>query len=401
MFPRNNRLVDFSPESYIHSSYVVSRTSESALSTLEFISCRSIVLRDMSAGWAGSGSVPRVYQDQRDTSDLSFVVHKHPQKSEIPSMQATTLSLPNRDSVSNALKILKGYRSKSVFGFRNKLLRDAMVNVLREPCHSTRELLEMAFGRLSAFALKAGLKNVKSVSGLVSLLSRMDFSVRINSKILNSKISTKNAFGFIWYLFRYFNHNTKVEDAFNKNQVRLSSDPVEPSLLIISHSNRDSLPTVQCGKRDLLKAFPRENPLVVNDSTIKPKLWFNRPISLVGFSNLRNCSNSQLSRQTVFLSDGVVNILMEFKLISGMSLKDGICYLITSFVKSLHCFAEHLVLLWRGIKLNHQSMKHLLNIIVNRSIGMFVVHGESNRWGTLLHGLMTGISPTPTPHEAL
>jgi hypothetical protein len=44
-------------------------------------------------------------------------------------MQAATLRHSNRNSVSNALKIFKGDRSQSVFGFRNKLFGNAMVNV--------------------------------------------------------------------------------------------------------------------------------------------------------------------------------------------------------------------------------------------------------------------------------
>ena len=57
-------------------------------------------------------------------------------------MQATTLSPSNRGSVSNALEIFQGDRSQSVFGFRNKLLGNAMVNIFRESGHPTRKLLQ-------------------------------------------------------------------------------------------------------------------------------------------------------------------------------------------------------------------------------------------------------------------
>lgn len=116
---RDNRLVDSSPKSNVHCCDVVRRPSIATLNTSELISSWPVGLRDITTRRTGPGSVSRINKDHGNTSYLSFVVHKHPKQSEIPSMQATTLSLSNHNSVSNALKIFKCNRPQSVFGLRN------------------------------------------------------------------------------------------------------------------------------------------------------------------------------------------------------------------------------------------------------------------------------------------
>jgi len=78
-------------------------------------------------------------------------------------MQAATLSLSNRNSVSNALKIFKCNRSQSVFGFRNMLLGNAMVNILGESSRPAGKLLQVALGRFGSFGLKPGFQRIKSL----------------------------------------------------------------------------------------------------------------------------------------------------------------------------------------------------------------------------------------------
>ena len=142
MFPRYSRQVDGCPKSDIHRCNVVSGTSIATRLTSEIVSGRPIGLSDMSTRRTSPGSVPRIYKDHRNSCNLGFVVHKHPEQLKIPSMQDTTLSLPNRDSLPDALEIFQSNGPKSVFGFRNKLLGNAMVNVFGESSHPARQLLQ-------------------------------------------------------------------------------------------------------------------------------------------------------------------------------------------------------------------------------------------------------------------
>ena len=91
------------------------------------------------------------------------------------------------------------------------------------------------------------------LSGIGGLLTGMDFSIAIYRQVLDTKIIAMNPLSIIRRLFGGFDHNAQVKDPFNKDQVCLSSDPIHSSSLI------------------------------VDQSTIEPKLWFNGLISLVGF----------------------------------------------------------------------------------------------------------------------
>ena len=98
--------------------------------------------------------------------------------------------------------------------------------------------------------------------------------------------------------------------------------------------------------------------MVIDNRAIKSKLWFDRLVSLVGFADLGNGSNRKLGGKTKLVSDRVVNRLMDLNLVSGVHSKNSFSYVVASLVKPLHCFTEHLMLLWRGIKLNQQGLKH-------------------------------------------
>jgi hypothetical protein len=393
MFPRYNRPVDFGPKSDIHRCNVVSSTSIAARLTSEIISCRPVSLRGISTRRACSGCISRIYKGQRDVSNLSFVVRKHPEQSEIPSMQVTTLSLYNRNSVSNALKIFKRNRSQSVFGLRNKLLGDAMISIFGESGHPARELYKMAFSRFGAFALKSGFQRIEFVSGLANLLTRMHFSIAIYGQILNAKINTKNANRIIRRCFVYFNQNTKVEDSFDQNKVCLSSNAVEPGFLVFPKSDGDSLPTLERSQRDFLKPFPRKNPLVIDNSTIKPKLWFDRFVSLVCFADLGNGPDRQLGGKTEMFSDGIVDRLMDFNLVGTMQSKNCLCYVIARLAKPLHCLTKHLMLLWGGVEFYHQGLKHSAEDNLQRINSFWYVITAS----ALLSRLKSRVSATPVP----
>ncbi len=396
MFPRYNRLVDFSPKSDVHRGNVICRPSEATGLTSELISSWPVGFRNMPARGTCPGSVPGVNKDQRNTRNLSFVFNKRPKQPEIPSMQATTLSLHNRDSGSDALKIFKGNGSQSVFGFRNYMLGNAMVDISREPGSPARQLLKMSFGRFSAFALESGFQRIKSLSGLVDLLTGMHFSIRINSKVLDTEVNSKGSFRVVRSLFVNLYNYAKVEDSVNQNQISLSSDSVEPCFLVFSKPNRDSLPSLQRDQRDLLKSFPRKDTLIIDDRTIKMELWLNGLVSLVGFAAHGNGPNSKLRGKTEMFSNRIVNRLMDFNLVGTMHSKYSLCYAITSLVKPLHSFTEHLMLLRGGIEFYHQGLKHCIEDYI-QWIYSFRYQGR----GTLLPGLKAEVSTTPAPRRTL
>jgi hypothetical protein len=141
MFPRNNRLVDYSPKCDVHSSNVISMSRKITRLAKKLVSGRPISFGYMAARWAGSGSVSRIYNVHQDPCDRCLVFYEHAKQSKIPSMH----DLVNRNSGSDARQIFEGNRSLSVFGLCNKSFGNAMVNVFGKLSHPTRKLLEMFF----------------------------------------------------------------------------------------------------------------------------------------------------------------------------------------------------------------------------------------------------------------
>jgi hypothetical protein len=100
-----------------------------------------------------------------------------------------------------------------------------------------------------------------------------------------------------------------------------------------------------------------------------------------------------LGGKAEMFSNRIVNRLVDLNLVGTMQSKNSLCYVVASLVKPLHGFKEHLMLLRGGIELNHQGLKHYIEDSVQRIY--------SYGWGTLLSGLKTEVSATPTPRSGL
>lgn len=235
-----------------------------------------------------------------------------------------------------------------------------MISVSGESCHPTRQLLKMSFSALGSNTLELGLEIIRFGSDVLNFLAGMYLSIAIYSQILDTKINTKNSNRIIRRSFRNIDHNANVENSFDKDQVSLASDPVHPGFLIFSETNRDKLSALKRDQRDHLKSFPRENALIVNDGSIESELWLDRFVSLIRFADLGNGSDSKLCGESKMFSNWIVNRLMDLNLVGTMQSKNSLCYVITSLVKPLHGFTEHLMLLWGGVELYHQGLKHYI-----------------------------------------
>ena len=236
-----------------------------------------------------------------------------------------------------------------------------MIGIFGKPCHPARELLEMPLSALCTAVLESCFQRIRSSSSFLDLLAGMHFSITVYSKVLNSKIDPDDTNRVVRRCFRGLYDNTEIEDVLNQDEVSLASDPVHPGSLILSDSDRYSLPAIKGNQRDLLKPLPGEDPLVVNNRSIKPKFWLNGLVSLVGFADFANRQDGKLSRETKLLSDRVIDGLLNFNLVCTMQSKNRLRDVVTSLVKPLHCFTEHLMLLWRWIESHHQGLKHTID----------------------------------------
>ena len=396
MFPRYNRLVDSSPRCDIYRSDVVGRPSEAARLTSELVSRWSVGLRDVAARGAGPGRVSRIDEDDRDARFKCLVLDELPELVETPGMQAATLSFSNRYPGPDALKIFKSDRSTGVFGFRNYLLGDAVVDISGKTGHSTGKFLQMPLSRLCAFALKSGFQRIELVSSLIDLFARMYLSIRINRKILDSKIDSKRACWIVGGLLGYLDYRTKVEDTFDNYKVNLTPDTIHPGFLVIPDLGRDKLPALESRQRNGFQPFPGEDALVIDNRTVRPKFWFEGLLSLIGFNNFGDGPDGKLGRETKPLSNVVVDCFVDFDLVGLTDRERYSCNIVARFIKAVHRIQEHLMLLVGRIEFNHQGFKHCIEEMV-QLIYSFRYNGR----GTLLPGLKTGVSAAPAPQVIL
>jgi len=310
--PRHNRPVDIGPKCYVHSSYVIRRPSEATGFTQEFVSGRPISLRDVPARRASPGCVSRINQDQRHTGDSRFVCQELPELIEAPCMQAATLSLPNRGPGPNAVKLFDGNSSQGVFGFRNKPLRDTMVSILSKPGGLLGKLLKMPLRRFGALGLKPRFQGVHSLPSGIKLLSGMHLSVRIDCKILDSDINPKNPLRFVLGFFGDFNNHADVEDPINKDQISLAANPVKSCPLVVADHNRYYLPSLKSGYGYGLKPLPREDSLIIDDGSIRPKLRLDGLITFIGFNYLGNGPDRKLCRKSILSANIVIDHVVSF-----------------------------------------------------------------------------------------
>ena len=58
------------------------------------------------------------------------------------------------------------------------------------------------------------------------------------------------------------------------------------------------------------------------------------------------------------ISTNTIEHFVDLKFVGTMQPKNRLSYIVTSFVKPIHCFTEHLMLLRGGIEFYHQGLKH-------------------------------------------
>ena len=313
----------------------------------------------MMTDWTFLRSIGRVDIDHRHASDGGFVVYELPELIETPRTMSMSLSLgSDRCPLSDATEIFQGYQRRGVFGFHDKFLRDAMINISLKPSLMTRKFLQMLFGTIGATTLKIGFECIKFDSGLINLLTRKYFSPRIHGYVLDSKINTENFFGYRRVGFRNVNHNTKIELLVPENKVCLPSDSIHSRSMIITDLDRNLDSTFESQQGHLIKSLPRQNPLVVDDGSIRIKDWFDRPISLICFRRFRNGSNSHLRGYTKLLSKIPINKGLQLDFVGCVHIKGNFSHIVASSIKLMHSLIESLSLLWFNYNFDFEGLHH-------------------------------------------
>lgn len=308
------------------------------------------------------GSIGRINIDYGHTSQGCFVVYELSELIEAPIMLFASLDLLNRASLSETLEIFKDYQIRSVSGLRNQLFGDAMVRVSMESSLIARKFLQMSLSTLRATTLKICLDVINLGSNLLDLLSGERFSHRIDCDVLNTKINTKSIRWFGFLRLGNIDYNTEIEGTSFENEIGLTPNPVKPRSMVITNQNWKLDSTVESQQRDPVKSFPGHDSLIIDNSSIWRKFWFDRLISLIGFGCFGNCPNSHLSGDTKLFPNLMINNLLQFDFICCMKLKSILCNEVAGGIKLMHSLKESLGLLRRSFKFDLKSLHHSIDI---------------------------------------
>ena len=360
--PRYDRQVDSYPCRYVHSSDVVCMTRETTQTTDKTIPIGAVRPRNMVADWAFLTGVCRIDPNHRNARDCGFVDNKLFELIESPGVLSASLCPANRYPFSNSLKFLKGDYRSGVFGFRNNLFRDTMIYITSKTSFPSTDLLKVSFGTFSTTFLKGCLDRVASFLSTVDGFTGEGNAIRIGGEVDNSKIDTKHPYWFDHVRFRHINDHTKIENTVSIDEIDLTPDPIQISGLVMPEDNRNYDPTFKGKDGNSVGTLPGDNALVIDHSTIRSESRFNRFISFVCFNHFGNGSNSHLRRKTISFPYWIIHNFLKVDLVGTTFFKRSGSNIITCFIKFVHGLKENLMLLFSRCSLNHQCLKHHIDI---------------------------------------
>lgn len=357
--------VDNSPCRDVHGSYVVCGASESTRTTDERVSVGTVGSMNETTIRTGLRGIGRIDEYHGYSDEPRFVLDELSELIESPGIQAATLSLRSRFPVTDALEILKGDAASGVFGFRHQMLGDTMIDVSAKTGGSPGQMFKMPLCALRPRTLESTPEFFAPLAGVVDRLSGMDGTIRINSYVDDAKIHTKESFRINRVTLGNVKCQVEIEDSVSVDQVGLSSDSTDACLLVGSENHRNENPTADSHERDRFQPLKRHDSGVVDHGALGLECRFDRLVPLVCFGNLRDSPDGQLCRESVFLSDGVVDMLLKFDLVRRVQLECGFRDLVACGVELVRGLEKEFRLLGRRGEFDRQHQFHVLLLNIN------------------------------------
>jgi hypothetical protein len=266
--------------------------------------------------------VSRIHELKRYARKKRLVGQVRPKLKERPSGMPRTLALPNRYPGSDPLEVFKSDSASGVSGLVDNAFADPMVLDGTKPGLLARNLLEPSFGTLGAASLKSlPMIRIPLANGL-DLFPRIRFPVRVEGKVADPQIHSEPAFRIHGRTVRDIDGHKQVELALPVNKIGLTPDAFESSSVVGTHSARDRNASIEGKDRDPVEAvLERVEPLIVREGAERVELGEFGFVPPVDLANLRDDSDSMLSREAEEAADLVVEELLEPELVGGLKVE--------------------------------------------------------------------------------
>ena len=284
---------------------------------------------------------------------------------EAPTMLEATLSLPNRDPLANPLEVFEGDPPRGVFGFRDQLLTQAMVHITGEALFFPSPPFQQPLGGLGAFGLQLRSEARMTRPQPIQVCPRMLLTIGVGGNVDDSEVDTQPVVGIFRRRFWDIDNDGEIERPIPVEQVRLPAHPRQARGLVAAKYDGHALPSRHRQDRRAVHPFPRENPLVIDDSPVGAKGRLDRFIALVRLADLRNGADGQLRGEAKISPDLMIDELLKLHFIGGSFSEGNFRNSIACRVEAFHRLKQRGVLrgCWR--KFHHQREVHILNDTVN------------------------------------
>jgi hypothetical protein len=319
----------------------------------------AVRLLAMSASRTGAAGVTRVYGNQRDASKLRLVLKEQAQLRERPTMENCSLPVPNRYPVTDAIEVFNRHPAPGAFSTGNDLLGYHMVCMRGKSLLLTGELAEPTFCRSRLFLLELGPQPSMAMANRSDMRTGAADAIRIRGDVSNAKIHAKEVRRLYRGGFRKVHRTVQVKLFSSIDQIRLTLDPVEPFLLVLTVDQRnDYAATWQRPKANAVHPLEGENSLVVGNRAMRFEDWAFAFVTTKALCRFANRTNSHLGRQTKAGTNLCVGQLLnagrteDFRLETNLGRKGG------GFIGSLHRFEQPLALFGVRQKLQLERQFH-------------------------------------------
>jgi len=321
------RPIDCGPGSDIPSRNKVCKTSVSAGSTAEAVATTTIRAGDMPAEWACLARVSRIDENNRDSSPLCLVLDKGLELVETPIGQSWSLSARGRYPRADILEVFKSNRSVGAFRLVHNGFRNAVVDIALVAGLAARNGAELPGCGSCLLSLEVASAVRKGSSDLFDLFTGEALPVRIVGNVNNAHIDADCIDWFdAWGLVNVTGHDN-VEFTTLELKVNLTFAPDQHLALILTADKGDLDATINRPDRDDVIVADSEDSAIEWLSSQWSEGMFLLAFSLIAGRDLSNTEGDELGRKPGFLSDLVVN-----QVVNRVSRK---CFLVPSALADL------------------------------------------------------------------
>lgn len=242
----------------------------------------------------------------------------------------------NRCPLTNAPQVFEGNAVRGVFGLRDQMLADRMVNTCGKPSLLVSPSLQDALCGLGSPGLQPGAEPRTALSEAVHFATGVSLTIRVNCNIDNAEVDSKPIDRYLRNGFCNVNSHRQKEHAFAEDKVGLPTGMCEAFLLTWPIGDRNDLATLEGKDGYSFSSLPGQIALVVTDRPSRPEGRLNRSVALVDISDLADGTYGHLRRKPESRSNAVVDNLLQAELAGNLLTERDVGNLVTCSVEAFN-----------------------------------------------------------------